>query len=65
MEMGNDGGNGSLSVMSDSLQPHALKPTRLLCPRDSPGKNLEWVAISFSSGVLLLSVSLSVVSDSL
>ena len=27
------------SVMSDSLRPYALKPTRLLCPWDSPGKN--------------------------
>ena len=27
------------SVMSDSLQPYALKPTRLLCPWDSPSKN--------------------------
>ena len=25
--------------MSSSLQPHALKPARLLCPWDSPGKN--------------------------
>ena len=25
--------------MSDSLQPHGLKPARLLCPWDSPGKN--------------------------
>jgi len=25
--------------MSDSLQPHALWPTGLLCPWDSPGKN--------------------------
>ena len=25
--------------MSGSLQPHGLWPTRLLCPRDSPGKN--------------------------
>ena len=24
--------------MSDSLQPHGLQPTRLLCPWDSPGK---------------------------
>ena len=23
--------------MSDSLQPHGLKPTKLLCPWDSPG----------------------------
>ena len=27
--------------MSDSLQPYGLKPTRLLCPWDSPGKNTE------------------------
>ena len=25
--------------MSDSVQPHRRKPTRLLCPWDSPGKN--------------------------
>ena len=25
--------------MSHSLQPHGLQPTRLLCPRDSPGKS--------------------------
>ena len=29
----------SRSVMSDSLQPHRLWPTRLLCLWDSPGKN--------------------------
>ena len=29
----------SCSVVSDSLQPHVLWPARLLCPRDSPGKN--------------------------
>ena len=27
------------SVMSDSLQPHGLSPTRLLCLWISPGKN--------------------------
>ena len=27
------------SVVSDSLQPHGLQPTRLLCPWDFPGKN--------------------------
>ena len=26
-------------VVSDSVQPHGLQPTRLLCPWDSPGKN--------------------------
>ena len=28
----------SHSVMSDSLQPHGLQPTRPLCPWDFPGK---------------------------
>ena len=28
-----------ISVMSDSLHPHGLYPTRLLCLWDSPGKN--------------------------
>ena len=28
----------SCSVVSDSLPPHGLQPTRLLCPRNSPGK---------------------------
>ena len=27
------------SVVSDSLRPHGLQPTRLLCPWDSPGNN--------------------------
>ena len=27
------------SVMSDSLRPYGLQPTRLLCPWDSPDKN--------------------------
>ena len=33
------------SVVSDSVRPHRLQPTRLCCPWDSP---LEWVVISFS-----------------
>ena len=28
-----------VSVLSDSLSPYGLQPTRLLCPWDSPGKN--------------------------
>ena len=36
--------------MSDSLPPHGLQPTRLLCPWDSPGKNTRRVPISFSRG---------------
>ena len=31
--------NVNHSVVSDSLQPHELWPTRLLCPWNSPGKN--------------------------
>ena len=30
---------GRCLVVSDSLQPHGLYPTKLLCPGDSPGKN--------------------------
>ena len=29
----------SRSVLSASLRPHGLQPTRLLCPWDSPGKS--------------------------
>ena len=29
----------SLSVMSNSLQPHGLQPTRLLCPWNFSGSN--------------------------
>ena len=29
------------SVVSDSLKPHGLQPSRLLCPWDSPCKNTE------------------------
>ena len=29
----------SHSVVSDSLRPHGLQPTELLCPWDFPGKN--------------------------
>ena len=30
---------GSHSVVSDSVRPHGLESTRLLCPWNSPGKN--------------------------
>ena len=36
--------------MSDSLQPHGLQSTRLLCPWDSPGKNTGGVAMPSSRG---------------
>ena len=39
----------SCSVVSNSLQPHGLQPTRLLHPWDFfQARVLEWVAISFS-----------------
>ena len=38
----------SCSVLSNSLWPHELWPTRLLCPWDFSGKILEWVALSSS-----------------
>ena len=30
----------SCSIVSNSLRPHGLQPARLLCPWDSPGKNI-------------------------
>ena len=33
-------GKGSLSVVSNSLRPHGLQPTRLLHPWNFPGKNI-------------------------
>ena len=38
----------SHSVVSDSLQPHGLQPTRLLRPWDFPGKSTGVGAITFS-----------------
>ena len=35
----NDSKIVSCSVVSDSLWPHALWPTRVLCPWNSPGRN--------------------------
>ena len=35
---------------SDILQLHGLWPTRLPCPWDSPGRIVEWVAISHARG---------------
>ena len=33
--------SSSLSVASDSLQPHGLEPASLLCPWNSPGRSAE------------------------
>ena len=43
----------SHSVVSDSLRPHGLQPSRLFCPWDSPGKKLEWVVMPSSRGSFL------------
>ena len=43
----------SHSVVSNSLQPHDLCPTRLLCPWDSPGKNTGVDYISLLQGIFL------------
>ena len=39
----------SLQLCPPPVRPHRWQPTRLPCPWDSPGRTLEWVAISFSS----------------
>ena len=43
----------SPSIISDSLQLHGLKPTRLLCPRNSPGKNTGVGCSSLLQGIFL------------
>ena len=40
-----------VSVVSDSLRPHGLQPTRLLCPWDSPGKNIGVDCHSLLQGI--------------
>ena len=44
-------GKVSHSVMSDSLQPHGLWPSRLLCSWDSPGKNTGVDSHSLLQGI--------------
>ena len=41
----------SCSVVSNSLQPHGLKPIRLLWPWNSPGKNIGVGCYSFFQGI--------------
>ena len=38
----------SCSVVSNSLRPHGLQPSRLLCPWNYPARKLEQKAIPFS-----------------
>ena len=43
----------SCSVVSNSLQPHGLQPTRLFCPWDSPGNNTGVGSLSLLQGINL------------
>ena len=54
------------AAAAKSLQswPHRWQPTRLPRPWDSPGKNTEWVAISFSNACVHACKVASVVSES-
>ena len=52
------------SVVSDSVRPHGQQPTKLLCPRDSPGK-ITGVGCHFLLQCMPACYVASVVSDSL
>ena len=41
----------SHSVVSDSLQPHGVQPTRLLCPWNSPGRDTGVGSHSLLQGI--------------
>ena len=43
----------SCSAVFDSLQPHGLQPTTLLCPWNSQARKLEWIAKPSSRGIFL------------
>ena len=43
---------GSTVGVSNSLRPHGLQPTRLLCPWNSPGKNPKVGSLSLLQGNL-------------
>ena len=45
------------SVVSNSVQPCGLQPTRLLCPRDSPGKNTGGGCHALIQGIFLTQAS--------
>ena len=49
-----EGKSVSRSVVSDSLQPHGLYPTRLLCLWDFPGKNTRVGFHSLLQGIFQL-----------
>ena len=47
----------SLSVMSRSMWPRGLKPARLFCPWNSPGKNTGVDCHALLQGIFLIQVS--------
>ena len=53
MNLGVGSESESHSVVSSSLQPHGLWPTRLLCPWNSPGKNSGMGCHSLLQGIFL------------
>ena len=50
-----------ISVVSNSSQPYGLWPARLLCPWDSPGKNIGVGCHAFLQGVFLTYRSLQTI----
>ena len=48
-----EGNSVSSSVVSDSLRPHGLWPTRLLCLWNSPGNNTGVGCLFFLQGIFL------------
>ena len=44
----------SRSVLSDSLRPHGLQPSRLLCPWNSPGRNIGVGCHFLLQGIFLM-----------
>ena len=51
--LGKEGEDASHSVVSDSLRPHGLWPTRLLCPWNSPGQNTGVGSCSHLQGIFM------------
>ena len=49
----NESESASPSVMSNSLGPHGLEPTRLFCPWNFPGKNTGVDGHSHLQGIFL------------
>ena len=45
------------SIMSVSMRPHELQPTRLLCPWNSPGKNTAMGCHALLQGIFPIQVS--------